>query len=355
MRAEVEADGTGLVRSDLSAPGFRRVRCGRGFRYLDSASRRPDDATVDRIKRLVIPPAWQDVWICADPNGHLHATGVDSAGRTQYLYHPQWRQHRDAAKHDRMLEFGSVLPEVRRRVAGDLRQRGLTRERVLAAAIRLVDLGFFRAGGEEYAEENGTFGLATIQRGHVRLSQGQIIFEYTAKGDKAREQAVADDAVRKVIASLKRRKGEGRLLCYWSGHAWHDVTAADLNAYLREISGADITLKDFRTWHATVLAAVGLAVSEHAAPSEAARKRAVTRVVKEVAGYLGNTPAVARRSYIDPRLISRYNDGVTMARVLSRLGEHREFGELATRGCGEEAVLGILAELRKHPPATDEP
>ena len=334
-----------LVRSDLSGPGIRRRRCGRGFRYLG-----PDGAPVReagilaRIRALVIPPAWEDVWICADAQGHIQAVGTDAAGRRQYRYHDLWREQRDREKHDRVLEFGEVLPRVRSVVIRHLDGSGLGRDRVLAAAIRLVDLGFFRPGGEEYAAGNGTYGLATIRREHVTVTGGQLIFDYVGKATKHREQAVADDRVTAVIRGLKRRRGGGDgLLAYRSGPRWHDVTAADINDYLRETSGGDYTAKDFRTWHATVLAAVGLAVSEEAAVSEAASKRAVARVVREVSEYLGNTPAVARSSYIDPRVIELYEDGKTIAPALGELGNASEFGELATQGAAEQAVLSLLS------------
>lgn len=210
--------------------------------------------------------------------------------------------------------------------------------------MRLIELGFFRPGGEEYAEENGTFGLATILKEHVTLVKGQLVFEYTAKGAKHREQAIAEERVCAVVRSLKQRRGGGdKLLVYRTGQRWHDVTAADINDYIREVSGGDYTAKDFRTWHATVLAAVGLAVSERA-EGEAARKRAVVRAVREVAGYLGNTPAVARASYIDPRVISRYENGHTIADAMGDLGKDSDFGDLATRGRAERAVLKLLAD-----------
>jgi DNA topoisomerase IB len=335
---------TELIRSDLAAPGIRRRRCGRGFRYLDPGSGAvKDPETLARIKALVIPPAWEDVWICPDAKGHIQAVGTDSAGRRQYRYHDQWREQRDREKHDRVLAFGAVLPKVRTTVERHLEGRDLSRERVLAAAIRLIDLGFFRPGGEEYAAENGTYGLATIRREHVTCSRGEIIFDYIAKGSKQREQAFVDDQVMAVVRSLKRRRGGGgELLTYRSGKRWRDVTAGDINDYLREISDGDFTAKDFRTWHATVLAAVGLAVSKAAATSENARKRAIVRVVREVAEYLGNTPAVARASYIDPRIIELYERGVTIEPALADLGENRDVGELATRGQAEKAVLEIL-------------
>jgi DNA topoisomerase IB len=339
------AGPTGPLRpSDLDGAGIRRRRRGRGFSYLGpDAKVVKDPRTLARIKSLVIPPAWQDVWICADPRGHIQAVGTDAAGRRQYRYHDRWREQRDQAKHDRVREFGAALPAVRAEIGHHLDARGLSRERVLAAAIRLIDLGFFRSGGEEYTEQNGSFGLATIRKEHVTLTKGQLVFDYPAKGAKQREQAVAEDQVCAVVRSLRRRRGGGdQLLVYRSGRGWHDVTAADINDYLGEISGGDYTAKDFRTWHGTVLAAVGLAVSERADSSETARKRAIARVVQEVADYLGNTPAVARASYIDPRVIDLYTDGRTIASALGELGKDSQFGDLATRGRAEKAVLNLL-------------
>ena len=332
-----------LVHTDLSQPGIRRRRRGKGFQYLGPGSAPLRDAEARaRIEALVIPPAWQDVWISPDAAGHIQAVGTDAAGRRQYRFHDQWRAERDAAKFDRILEFGRALPRIRQTVLAHLGGRGLGRERVLAAAIRLIELGFFRAGGREYATEHGTFGLATIRREHVTCRAGELTFEYLAKGSIQREQAVADPPVCAVVRGLKRRRwGGDELLAYRSGSRSHDVTDADINDYLREISGGDFTAKDFRTWNATVLAAVGLAVSQYA-ESPTARKRAITRVVKEVAGYLGNTPAVARASYIDPRIIELYERGVTIAGVLGELGASTEVGELATEGDGEKAVLRLL-------------
>jgi DNA topoisomerase IB len=333
-----------LRHSDPEEPGIRRRRCGRGFRYF-----RPDGAPVGdpvevaRIKRLTIPPAWREVWICASSDGHIQAVGVDAAGRRQYRYHDEWRQQRAAEKHDRVLDFAAVLPRVRETTAGHLTQRGFTRERVLAAAVRLIDLGFFRPGGREYAAENGSYGLATVLRDHVRISRGKVTFEYPAKGGKDREQAVAEEGVCAVVRGLKRRSGGGeKLLAHRVGRDWRNVQAEDINDYLREISGGDYTAKDFRTWHATVLAAVGLAVSSRTPRSPAARRQAINRAVREVADYLGNTPAVARASYIDPRVIELYEQDVTIASALPELGENVPAGELATQGKTEEAVRRLL-------------
>ncbi|HWG95128.1 MAG TPA: DNA topoisomerase IB, partial [Mycobacteriales bacterium] len=305
-----------LRRVSCSAPGLTRRRRGKGFVYLDAAGNRvTDEATLARISALVIPPAWEDVWICPLANGHVQATGVDARGRRQYRYHDAWRLQRDLEKHDRVLEFAARLPEARARLLEHLRSTDdLTRERVLACAVRLIDLGFFRIGGEQYAEENGSYGLATLRKEHVRVAGDEIELEFVGKSGKLWSRSVAEPEVTDVVARLKRRRGGGpELLAYRTGGAWVDVKSHDINAFLREVTGTEATAKDFRTWSATVLAAVGLAVSTHAATSPTARKRAVTRVVKEVAEKMGNTPAVCRASYIDPRVITLYEDGVTVA------------------------------------------
>jgi DNA topoisomerase IB len=339
------AEPKALVMADPAGPGISRRRCGRGFRYT-----RPDGAPLSqadrsRIQALVIPPAWQDVWICPDRDGHIQAMGTDAAGRRQYLYHRDWREQRDQEKFEHAQAFGAALPDVRAAVERDLAGRGLLRPRVLAAAVRLVDLGFFRPGDADYAEENGSFGLTTIRREHVRCRQGQLRFDFPGKSGKRQERVIADDAVAAVISSLRRVRPAGEpLFAYRAGSGWREVTGAGLNEYLREIAGGDFSVKDFRTWHATVLAAVALAVSANARDSEAGRQRAIVRAVREVSGYLGNTPAVARSAYIDPRVIERYEDGKTIANVLGELGRDLDFGELATRGGAERAVLRLLRE-----------
>ena len=345
----------GLIRSDLTADGIHRRRCGKGFCYYAAdGTRLTDPKVLNRVRALVIPPAWEDVWISPLADGHIQAVGTDAAGRRQYRYHDLWRAERDKAKHDRVLDFGRALPQVRKVVDRHLDGDKLSRDRVMAAAVRLIDLGFFRAGGEEYAAENGTYGLAPLHKEHVTCHHGQLVFDYTGKSSKHHEQSVADPEVCTVVNKLKRRRGspEDELLAFRSGGRWHDVSAAGINDYLREIADGDFSVKDFRTWHATVLAAVGLAVSEGADTSESARKRAVARMVQEVSSYLGNTPAVARASYIDPRIISLYERGITIASMLAELGEGQEFGDVATNGQAEEAVLKLLTE---HPePAVDQ-
>ena len=345
-----------LRRVDCSAPGIARRRAGKGFAYYEAGGARvTDPETVERIKALVIPPAWTDVWICTDPRGHIQATGLDAKGRRQYRYHDGWRIHRDREKFDHMLEFARAMPSVRRCVAAHLSGEGLARERVLACAVRLLDLGFFRIGTEGYAEENQTYGLATMQRHHVRVSGEEIVFDYVAKSQKRRVQSVVDPEVMAVIQSLKRRRGgPGDLLVRKDGRRWVDVRSADINAYIKDCTGGDFTAKDFRAWNANVLAATALAVSA-AVTSGSGRKRAVTRAVKEVSHYLGNTPAVCRSSYIDPRVIDRFREGRTIAPALDVLAtpsgtRDNPGGSLLTQGAIEGAVIDLLDDR----PAVDE-
>jgi DNA topoisomerase I len=326
------------------------VRRGRGFSYLDERGRRITDAAVlKRIQVLAIPPAWREVWICPDPQGHLQATGVDAATRKQYLYHQRWRERQDQRKFDEMLDFAAVLPRLRRRVRRDLTMgEGLTREHVLAAAVRLLDIGFFRIGSEDYAIQNGTHGLATILRKHVAVKDGQIIFDYLAKGGLRRVQTIADPDIHRVVCALKRRRSKsGRLLAYRDGRAWIDIDADDINAYLKRHTGGDFSAKDFRTWNATVLAAVALAVTGQHARSRGPRQRVITAAIKQVAGFLGNTPAVCRASYIDPRVFDRYLSGWTIAGALESLGQDvNELDPLDTRARTkvETATLDLITD-----------
>jgi DNA topoisomerase-1 len=344
-----------LRRADCSAPGLTRRRHGRGFAYLDADGRTVrDPEDLGRIGELGIPPAWKDVWICPDARGHLQATGIDAAGRKQYLYHPQWRTRRDQEKFDEMIAFARALPALRAHVDADLSATDdLTRERVLACAVRLLDRGFFRIGSEQYTVQNESFGLATMRKEHVALDPEHraMVFDYVAKSGKRRIQGVVDPAAFEVVATLKRRRGGGpELLAYKRGRAWSDVKSADINEYLKEATGADFSAKDFRTWAATVLAAIALAVSGEVAATEAGRKRAVARAVKEVSHYLGNTPAVCRASYIDPRVIDAYNGGLIIRGVLEQVGDTDEPGELPIhQRVVEGAVLDLICERTASP------
>ncbi len=338
-----------LRRVDCSAPGLTRRRRGKGFEYLDENGKRVSDPeTLSRIRNLVIPPAWKDVWICPLPNGHIQAIGTDAAGRKQYLYHDDWRRRRDAEKFDHMLEFAAALPEMRRRCTRHLRRSGFPPERVLACALRLLDLGFFRIGTEDYAEQNQTYGLATMQKRHVTIKDRVITFDYPAKSGQRRVQSLVDEDVLEVVKGLKRRRGRSpELLAYKQDGRWIDVKSPDINLYVKDLTGGDFTAKDFRTWNATVLAAVALAVSGEVAGSPTGRKRAISRAVQEVAHYLGNTPAVCRASYIDPRVFDRYRSGWTISGALEELGKDRDFGEPSTQGPIEDAVLDLLANNKE--------
>ena len=329
---------------DCTAPGIRRVRRGRGFSYLEEDGTRIEDREVlERIRALAIPPAWEDVWICPDDHGHIQATGIDDARRKQYLYHERWRAHRDRQKFEQMAEFGAALPRLRTAVEADLSMRGLVRERVLGCAIRLLDLGFFRVGSERYAAENETYGLATLKKGQVRLERGRAVFDYRAKGSVRQVQEVADPSVLPTIRALKRRRtGPTDLLAYRNGRVWHDVRADEINDRLKELAGGDFTAKDFRTWNATVLAAVQLASHDPPPASKTARKRAVSDAVKQVAAYLSNTPAVSRSAYIDPRVIDRFDSGETIRDALDRAVDRADPGQFPDRERIERAVLELL-------------
>src|SRR3954466_6716024 len=305
-----------LRRADCSGPGITRRRVGRGFVYYDNGERVDEREVLARIRELGIPPAWQQVWICPYPNGHLQATGMDAAGRKQYRYHDAWRSRRDQEKFDDMTRFARALPRLREHVEADLRSSDkLTRERVLACAVRLLDRGFFRIGTEQYTVTNESYGLATIRKEHVTIEDGQMVFDYPAKSGQRRLQAVVDPLAIDVVSALKRRRGGGpELLAYKAGRMWSDVRSDDINAYLKEATGDDFSAKDFRTWSATVIAALALAVSGPAQGSPTSRNRAITRAVKETARYLGNTPAVCRASYIDPRVFDAFRAGLVIDR-----------------------------------------
>jgi DNA topoisomerase IB len=288
--------------------------------YLDQDGARLTGEDVERVKGLVIPPAWQDVWICPWPNGHLQAVGTDDAGRRQYLYHPQWRTQRDAAKHARVLEFGRVLSRAREQVILDLGTEGMSQDRACAVAVRLLDLGYFRIGNDVYAEENGSFGLTTMQRRHVRRQGDGLLFCFVGKSGVEHSVEIDDPATVAAIEVMRRRRApaEEELLAWKQGGRWHDLDSAQVNDYVRRATGMDATAKDFRTWHATVIAAASLAASEEPGTTKASRKRAEVAAMKEVAEFLGNTPALARSSYVDPRVVDAYEEGRTIASAVRR-------------------------------------
>jgi DNA topoisomerase I len=310
-----------LRRADCAGPGIRRRRRGRGFSYEDgSGTAIGDEETLERIRQLAIPPAWKEVWICPDPFGHIQATGYDEAGRKQYLYHERWQRRQAERKFELVREFALALPKLRRAVTADLRREGMPRERALACAVRLLDLGFFRVGGEVYASENESFGLATVRREHVTIKRTEVVFDFPAKSGQRRVQSIRDAAARRAIEAMhRRRSGPEDLLAYRAGREWVDVRSDDINEYIHEKIGDEFSAKDFRTWHGTVLAAVALA-GEERPRSDAAAKRAISRAVNEVSEALGNTPAVCRASYIDPRVLDRFRDGTTIRPATSGNG-----------------------------------
>lgn len=333
-----------MRRSDCAAPGIRRIRRGRGFTYLDQRGRPVESPEVlERIGELTVPPAWTDVWICPDPMGHLQATGVDAAGRKQYLYHERWRAHRDREKFARMTSFGAALPKLRRRLARELAEEELSERRVIACAVRLLDIGMFRVGNPEYAGDESGIGLATVRKEHVSLNGRAIAFDYPGKGGIRRLQVVEDPVSLGVVRRLKlRRSGPPELFAYRSGGDWRPIRSDDINEFIKEQLGEQYSAKDFRTWNATVMAAVTIAARGREARSKTARRRAINETTKQVAELLGNTPAVARRSYIDPRVFDRYLAGHTVARPIKRL--ELEVADDRTRNRVEKAVLGLLAE-----------
>jgi len=313
-----------LRRSVLNKPGIARKRRGKGFAYYgpDGQSLQDPDA-LQRIKELVIPPAWKKVWISPHTNGHIQAVGTDAAGRRQYLYHLLWQQERAEEKFDRVLELSTRLPDFRTKITADLARRGLSRDRVLALALRLLDRGYFRAGGEQYAEEHESYGISTLLCEHVTVHRHAIEFDYRGKSGVQRTLEIEDAEVVRAVRSLMRRtERTERLLVCRAASGWVDVHADDLNIRFKELVGDDYTVKDLRTWHGTVLAAAAFADADPAV-SERVTKRVAAAVMKEVAEELGNTPAVARGSYVDPRVVSGYEQGLTIGAALRRADRAR--------------------------------
>jgi len=332
-----------------------RRKCGRGWIYTDvNGHRVTDPAVLARIEALVIPPAWEDVWICTAPNGHLQAVGTDAKGRRQYRYHDAWRTARDRAKFDRMLAFGATLPPLRAACLELLLTGGTGQEVVLAGAVRLLDLGCFRIGSDKSTEENETFGLTTLERRHVGVRPPEIRFAYPGKGGVSQQMAFADELAADLVQSLKRRRGgDDRLLAWREGRAgaWRGLSAADVNRFIHDVTGGPFSAKDFRTLRATVLAAGELGRAQLSGAdrvSEAARKRSVAAVMRRTSGFLGNTPAVCRNSYVDPRVVDRYRSGHTVAEagpeVARVLGDDVDLTTTVPQAVLEGAVLPWLAE-----------
>jgi DNA topoisomerase IB len=333
---------TRLRRSSPDGRGWTRRRAGRGFVYLDETGHRLSDEDAQRVRGLAIPPAWTDVWICPWPNGHLQAVGTDVAGRRQYLYHPDWRTQRDAAKHARVLGFGRVLSRAREQVLTDLGTDGMSLDRACAVAVRLLDLGYFRIGNDVYAEENGSFGLTTLQRQHVRRQGSSLVFCFVGKSGVEHCITIEDAPTVQALEVMRKRRApaDEELLAWKEGRAWHDLDSGHVNDYVRRATGQDATAKDFRTWHATVLAAASLAETDEPGLTKASRKRAEVAAMKEVAEYLGNTPALARASYVDPRIVDAYQEGRTIKAATRRKAATPDERQTIL----ERAVLKLLRE-----------
>jgi DNA topoisomerase IB len=330
-----------LRRTSPDQPGWTRRRAGKGFVYLDAGGDRlpPEDA--ERVRSLVIPPAWKDVWITPYANGHLQAVGTDDAGRRQYLYHPEWRARRDAEKFDRVLLFGKALVKAREQVVADLGREGMPLERACAAAVRRLDLGYFRIGNDVYADENGSFGLTTLERRHVRRRQDRLVFAFVGKSGVEHRIEIDDAVVIEAVEIMRRRRAQDpRLLSYKEVRSWRSLLPDLVNEYVRASTGVQASAKDFRTWHATVLAAAALAETPEHGETAASRKRAVAGAMKEVSGFLGNTPTLARSSYVDPRVIEAYEEGRTIHGVTRRSYDTPDQRQAAL----ERATLKLLRE-----------
>lgn len=320
--------------------GWTRRRVGKGFTYVDDTGAKILPEDVARIKSLAIPPAWEKVWICPVPNGHIQAVGMDNAGRKQYLYHPDWRSKRDAMKFDRVLEVARQLSKTRASVLEHLELPGMPYERAAATAVRLLDLGYFRIGSDAYTDDNGSFGLTTLERRHVARRQGRLVFHFIGKSGVEHSIEIDDEKCIAAVETMRRRRSpDQRLMAYQVDQRWLPLDAPKVNDYLRHHTGGDMTAKDFRTWHATALAAAALGDSDEPGDTKVSRKRAIRKAMVEVSDYLGNTPAIAKASYVDPRIVDLYEDGVTLRDIVR---QHHESAEERQEAL-EQGVLRMLA------------
>ncbi|WP_134724983.1 DNA topoisomerase IB [Paracoccus luteus] len=300
------AESVGLVYVTDAGPGITRRRAGKGFSFRDADGRAiKDKSTLARARSLAIPPAWTDVWICPDPSGHIQATGRDARGRKQYRYHPRFREVRDSTKYERMLDFAAALPDLRARVDADMARRGMVREKVLATVVHLLETTMIRVGNADYAKQNKSHGLTTLKDRHVSVSGAQVKFSFKGKSGKQWTLDVRDRRVARIVKASQDLPGQHLFQYLDDDGQQRGVTSGDVNAYLREITGADITAKDFRTWTGTVLAALALAEYD-AADSQAAAKRNVRDAIERVAARLGNTPTICRKCYVHPVVIDSY-------------------------------------------------
>jgi DNA topoisomerase I len=341
------ADEAGLRYVSDEQPGYTRKRKGDDFEYFDTDGKKITDETrLLRIRRLAIPPAYTDVWICPSANGHIQATGRDARGRKQYRYHERWREVRDENKYDRMVVFAKALPKIRRRVNRDLKRRGLPREKVLATVVQLLERTFIRVGNQEYAKENKSFGLTTMRSHHVDVTATKLKFRFRGKSGKPHEVDVTDRRLAKIIRQLQDLPGQDIFQYVDEEGEVRDVTSQDVNEYLREITGEDFTAKDFRTWAGTVLAAMALNAQD-AFKNKTQAKKNIKDAISAVAKILGNTPAVCRKCYVHPAVLETYLDGATIEGLKKKTKEtlERKAGDLRSE---EAAVMTFLqARLEK--------
>jgi DNA topoisomerase-1 len=339
--APAAAEQAGLVYVSDEEPGIRRRRSGKGFSFRDpDGAPIKDKETLARIKSLAIPPAYTDVWICADPRGHIQATGRDDKGRKQYRYHPRWREVRDSTKYERMLDFGKALPAIRERIAADMNKRGLPREKVLATVVHLLENTLIRVGNATYSKENKSFGLTTLQDKHVQVDGGKMRFQFKGKSGKIWNLQVKDRRIARIVKSCQDVPGQHLFQYLDDDGERHGVTSQDVNDYLREISGQDFSAKDFRTWAGTVLAAIALTEFE-GFDTKAAAKRNLRDAIEQVSSRLGNTPAICRKCYIHPQVLDCYLEGDLVNQLKDQIEEDLRT-ELDALKPEEAAVMAFL-------------
>ncbi|HET6282132.1 MAG TPA: DNA topoisomerase IB [Polyangia bacterium] len=345
QEAMVSAKAAGLKYVSCGGAGIARRKAGHGFAYLRGGRPIRDEETLKRIRALVIPPAWTDVWICHEPNGHLQATGRDARGRKQYRYHPRWRAQRDDTKYGRMIAFGKVLPRLRAQVAADLGRTGLPREKVLATVVRLLQTTLIRVGNEEYARENRSYGLTTMKDKHVAVSGAEVRFRFRGKSGKDHEIKISDPKIARIVRRCRDLPGYELFQYIDDSGENQTVDSADVNEYIRASAGEEFTAKDFRTWAGTVLAATALCAFE-GVESQGKAKKNIVAAIEQVAGQLGNTVAVCRKSYIHPAVIDSYLDGDLPKALRRRVGKRRRGTETGGRLAREETAVLALLERR---------
>jgi DNA topoisomerase-1 len=340
------AESAGLTYVSDSGRGIRRRKAGKGFTYLSPGGEKiTDKTTLARVRKLAVPPAWTDVWICPRPSGHIQATGRDARGRKQYRYHTAFREFRDATKYDHMMEFAASLGEIRRKISEHMSLRGLPREKVLATIVHLLERTLIRVGNEDYAKQNQSYGLTTLQGQHVKTEGSELRFRFKGKSGKQWNLRITDRRIAKIIRACQDLPGQDLFQYVGEDGEVCDISSSDVNAYLKEITGADVTAKDFRTWHGTVLAAMALQEIQ-SFDSQAAAKKNLKLAIEQVASRLGNTPTICRKCYIHPEILTSYFDGQLVLDIKEQIEEELR-SRLSTLKPEEAAVLALLESRLK--------